>query len=526
MAAWIDRLRRVEAWVASRVIGPIDSGRRVLPCIALFVVIGWLVLFGFKFTQDIFKDSAEAYAWGRHLLGGYGRHPPLRGWIAGLWYAVFPAQDWAAHLLARVMAGACLGTIYVLARQLLGSRRALLLLFAMMLYPVLLGAKSDRFTNYLILLALLPATISAFLFAIERRTALAGALLGAVAGAAMLTIYSAALGLAGIALAAMLHPDRDRFLASPAPYVAGATFLVVVLPHIVWLVAADFAPLRWAGSQAGSALPVRATLAYLGHQFGLIAIPTVTMAAVLLPWRWARRGPVVADARIAAFVVCAAVLILVPPLIALPLRVILKLDWGESLFFVVPIVLLVIMRRVRVTRRAVVRMAMVAAVVALAQAIAAPFYALLAFKARPAYDAYTPTSELAAEVTRLWRARFASPLPIIAATFDLAAPIAFYSPDHPRMFADSPDEPRVFAADQPAFSPWIDYPGDLRTNGFVGICVETDVACLRYLARLAPGAEIVPIEVRRAVAGFRGPPFRVRVAIAGPEKHGGRGGAP
>ena len=44
-------------------------------------------------------DVAEAFAWGQKFQLGYGKHPPLSGWVAGLWFMFFPAQDWATYRL-------------------------------------------------------------------------------------------------------------------------------------------------------------------------------------------------------------------------------------------------------------------------------------------------------------------------------------------------------------------------------------------------------------------------------------------
>src|SRR5262249_44524087 len=153
------------------------------------------------------------FAWGRQFLGGYGRHPVLTGWIAGIWYRVFPASDWASYLLSRVMTFVSLAGIWLLARRALGGRRAALGVAGLMLYPLYIGAKSDRYNNYQVLLAVLPWLFWAFLNAYEKRTAAWGALLGLVGGAAALTIYSAALGLGAIGLAAIVHPQRGRFFA-------------------------------------------------------------------------------------------------------------------------------------------------------------------------------------------------------------------------------------------------------------------------------------------------------------------------
>jgi hypothetical protein len=57
-------------------------------------------------------DVTEAYAWGREFRLGYNQHPPFWAWIAGIWFLIFPNQNWSFHLLAVVnsalgLLGAC-----------------------------------------------------------------------------------------------------------------------------------------------------------------------------------------------------------------------------------------------------------------------------------------------------------------------------------------------------------------------------------------------------------------------------------
>jgi 4-amino-4-deoxy-L-arabinose transferase-like glycosyltransferase len=457
--------------------------------VALFALAGFATLLGFKFTQDVFVDNAEAYAWGRQFMAGYGRHPPLTGWIAGLWYGVFPAQDWASYLLSRLMTAIALFSIWLLARRVLDARRAALIAFAMMIYPIFFGAKSDRFNNYQVLLAFTPLLIWLFLLACDRATAWMGVALGLAAAAVALTIYSSALVLIGIALTMLVQRERRRLFATPMPYVTVATFLVAVSPHLAWLIARDFPPLRWAGGQFEQPVETFEAVHYFGHQTGLIGVAVLSAALAISPWRLKRSGPPSArssDRR--AVLMIAAIMLFVPPVAALLLGLRLKLEWGDALFFIVPIALAILMPRLLVTRLGVARAALIAIVVVAAQLVASPFISVSTFKSKPMFRAYIPTAELAAAVTRLWRERLHSPLPIVLGSFEVAAPIVFYSSDHPRMFADSPDPPRVFAADQPWFSPWIDYPADLRRLGFVGVCHDHDRECVDYLARLDPGA--------------------------------------
>lgn len=92
------------------------------------------------------------------------------------------------------MISVSLFSIYLIGRRLLGLRRATLVVFAMMLYPLFIGARADRFNNYQVLLAALPLMIWLFLRAYEKPTAKAGVLLGLAAAAATVTIYSAVFG--------------------------------------------------------------------------------------------------------------------------------------------------------------------------------------------------------------------------------------------------------------------------------------------------------------------------------------------
>ena len=524
--AWGRRARPVDAWVVFYLRQPRHVAI-MLGCIAVFALFGFLVLLAFKFPQDVWRDNAEAYAWGRQFLFGYGRHPPMTGWIAGLWYRVFPASDWASYLLSRIATFVSLASIYLVARRVLDARRAAIIVFSMMLYPVFVGVKSDRFNNYQMLLALSPLTIWLFLIVYNRRTIFCSIALGVLAAAAALTIYSAALLLFALALASILLPDRRLFFSSGAPYVVAAVFVLLVSPHLLWLVKWDFAPFHWLGSHVGGETALSQMLAYLRQNVAMISLPLLVAAIAMFPWRQKppQIGSQIGNDGLAVILV-AVVLVVVPLVGAMAIDLRLKPQWGEMQFFLIPIVILILMPRLLVTWLAVSRVALIVTLATGLHLIIAPIYAWENFKRRSDHYSYAPTSELAHEVTRLWRERFGTPLPIIVGAFEIAAPIVFYSVDHPRMFADSPDLPRVHASQQPAFSPWIDYPTDLRQNGFVGVCLAGDDDCLAELVRLRPDAESLEVTVTRVVFGVRGQSWNLRVRIAAPTAEGSSATAP
>ena len=148
----------MEVWFAAHLDE--RSPRAVLTAIALFAIAGVFFLTGLKAAQDVFIDAAEAYAWGQSFLGGYGRHPPMTGWIAGVWYSVFPPPT-GPPTRSRVMTFVTLTALYFIARRVVGPRRALFVVLVMMLYP-LFHTKGERFNNYQVLLALLPLLVLTF----------------------------------------------------------------------------------------------------------------------------------------------------------------------------------------------------------------------------------------------------------------------------------------------------------------------------------------------------------------------------
>jgi 4-amino-4-deoxy-L-arabinose transferase-like glycosyltransferase len=505
------RIADINVWIAAALLRPRTATVSVIAAIAAALLINLLILVLMKPAETLFLDCTEAYAWGQQFLFGYGRHPPVTGWIAGVWYRAFPAQNWASYALSQVMTGISLVSIYFIGEHVLGRRRATLVVFAMLLYPLFIGAKSDHFNNAQVLLALLPLTVWMFLRAYERPTVGRGIMLGVAAAVAMLTYYSAAFGLFGTALAAILLPGRRRFFANLAPYAAVVVFVLAVIPHLVWLVHHDFSTLHWVDSLVENRGNSFSVVDYLGQQFGLLAFCLIGPAVALWPWRFRKLTAPPPTGERAIVTIVATILVFGPVLLALVRHVSLQLGWGNSLFFLVPIVVASFVPMILVTRRAVVVAVWIAAIFLFAQLLGAPVYAWARFMRMPGDGVYRPFSEAAIEITELWRERFHSPLPIVATGFEVASPVVFYSPDHPKMFGDF----------IPAYSPWIDFPDELIHKGYVGICLDDGsayyAACLRYFANFSPAAEQIDISLQRHAYSTATPPLKLHLEIVGPK---------
>jgi hypothetical protein len=243
-------LRRLAAWLAAKACDPRAGLWLVIGFAAAHAVLWTLILINLKAAQDVHMDVAEAFAWGQKFQFGYGKHPPLSGWVAGLWFKVFPVADWATYALAMTTLGCGLVISWLIALRVVDRRRAFFVVVMLALYPIF-NFKGFKYNADLLQLVTLPLVVLAYLNAFEKRSVKSGLWLGLAGALALMTKYWVLTMIGAIGLAALLHPDRLLFLRSPAPWVAIATLAVAMLPHLWWLREVDFVPLTYAGDVYG-----------------------------------------------------------------------------------------------------------------------------------------------------------------------------------------------------------------------------------------------------------------------------------
>ena len=166
-------LRRPPAWLAARARNPGTGLWLVISFALLHDLIWTLALIKLKAAQDVHMDVAEAFAWGQKFQLGYGKHPPLSGWIAGLWFRYFPVADWAAYALAMTTVGVGLVICWFLSLRVVDRRRAFFVVVMLALYPIF-NFKGFKYNPDLLQLVTLPLVVLAYLNAFEKRTWQAG----------------------------------------------------------------------------------------------------------------------------------------------------------------------------------------------------------------------------------------------------------------------------------------------------------------------------------------------------------------
>jgi len=520
-------MRRLAAWLAASA----SNSSRGLPLVIGFAVahaVLWtFILVNLKAAQDVHMDVAEAYGWGQKFQLGYGKHPPLAGWVAGLWFEIFPVADWATYALAMATLGCGLVVCWLVSLRVVDRRRAFFVVVMLALYPIF-NFKGFKYNPDLLQLVTLPLLVLAYLNAFQARSVKSGIWLGLAGALSLMTKYWVLTMIGAIGLAALMHPERRKFLGSPAPWIAIVTFVVAMIPHLTWLEQVDFVPLTYAGtvySLSSRAQSAQLVLGYIGHNLALLSAPVALAALALAGIPCGRRTP--RTPRLLLFTRAARaenagvnlsqainiwiiqiVVAIGPPLGALIFTVYMKTDWGISLFFLVPLALVAI-PSLRLHRIALFNIAAIWLFVTLVTLVASPYIAAREIADNPdGASGYAARSQLARELTQAWHTRFQTRWAVVAATTEIGEPMTFYSPDHPARL--TPEE---------IWSSGLTSLEQARRLGFLGICDTRDPMlprCEAWMTANAPKAERLTITTQRFFHGHPGPAISWNIYIAPP----------
>jgi hypothetical protein len=437
-------------------------------------------------------DLIEALMYGREWQLGYDKLPPLPWWLVEVAHLTI-GHDFAYYLLAELAVIAALALVYAAAKPLVGPLGALV---SVLIVDGLhyFNYTAAKFNHDVIQLPFWALAGYAFHRALRQRQLTDWLLLGLALGLSLWAKYFVVVLAAPLVLFVLADREARKVLATPGPYIAAAVALVVVAPHLVWLVKTDFLPLGYAEHRAVLSRgwydhllhPLEFTVSQL-----FFLIPSLLIAAPLF---WPRRNvsePAVApgadafDTRIVtwlAFGPMATVLAMA----AISGRGTVAM-WGYPLWLFLGTWLVLIARRGYDDRR-LMRIFSTWAIVFVTLALAF----IANYGVLPRYDhryraVFFPGGELARELSQRYRAATGDPIAYVIGTMWDGGNVAHYARSQPRVLVDG----------SPARAPWIDL-ADLKSRGALVVWTDGD-----------PNAIPVPLRMIAADAKVQ-PPFSLK----------------
>jgi hypothetical protein len=436
-------------------------------------------------------DLIEALTYGREWQLGYDKLPPLPWWLIEVLHQVLGFEV-AYYALAQVAVVAAFAIVWLTARPLVGAVGALvaILIIDGLHYFQYTAAK---FNHDVIQLPLWALAGYAFHAGLRRGRLRDWVLLGLAIGVALWAKYFVLVLAIPLALFLLLDREARPALATPGPWIALVLALLVMAPHLVWLVRNDFLPFAYASARAA---PVRGLLDHVLHPLafavGQLAflLPTFLIAAALFwprPRPDERAGEPAMAAKADAFDRRIVTLLTFGPaattiaLSAASGRGTIAM-WGYPLWLFLGLWIVLQAPAVITPMRLGRITALWATVFVLFAAAFVASYAIL-----PALDhryraVFYPGDRLADELARRFRAATGRPLTYVIGTMWDGGNVAHYAREQPRVLIDG----------DPRRAPWIDL-GDLRSKGAVVVWTDGDPNVMPVRLRVIAGdAQVQP----------------------------------
>jgi len=468
---------------ASMLLSGVD--RRPWATFLLFAAVHaaiWTIL-PFTLYANLPLDLIEALTYGREWQLGYDKLPPLPWWLVEIAYRTFD-DDFAYYGLGQLSVLAAFAAVWAVMLRVANPSQALA---AILIIDGLhfFNFTAPKFNHDVIQLPFWALAGWSFHGALRTGRLVYWVALGVALGFAFWAKYFViVLGLP-LVLFVLIDARARRCLSSPGPYLAAAISLVIVSPHLIWLVDNHWLPLSYAASRAkatGGLLDhfTHPALFALAQLFWLL--PTLVIALPLL------RRPYESDATRAddydwrilallafgpAITVIAASTITGRGLVTM---------WGYPLWlFLGPWIVVSVSSRI--DRTCLARIAGLWGVVTAIYALAfVAQYAVLPHFDHRYRAVLFPGDRLAQEISTRFHAQTGAPLAYVVGTMWLGGNISHYSGDHPRTLIDG----------DPHRAPWIEL-SDLAINGGVAVWTVGDLRTLpqSYVA-VAGNATVQP----------------------------------
>lgn len=234
-------------------------------------------------------DGMEELVWASSLELGYLKHPPFPSWIMHGLTQIFGRPVWLPFLAGQLFSALALWFIWLLACEMVSQRKAFMvtLLVSTTIYFSLRGTIFNHNTAQM-----WAVTASTWLLyrALRTHSLSSWAWLGVVCGLGMMSKYSIVIQLTAYFLFMLRQGCLKQTATWKGVGIALLMFLIVVSPHAYWLIAHDFAPLRYANGSLEATSRLDSLKYMLDFTLDQAARLSPMIVAWLAWWIWTRRA--------------------------------------------------------------------------------------------------------------------------------------------------------------------------------------------------------------------------------------------
>ena len=224
-------------------------------------------------------DTIEALAWGSNLDWGFNKHPPMSAFVVEIFYQIFGNQDWVYYLLSQIFVIISFFVIFKFAEEFFENKVYCLLSVLLLEGIYFYNFTTPEFNVNVCLIPFWSLTVLYLWKGFKDNKTIDWLLLGLFAGFGFLSKYLFIyLGIAiDVFLLYMIIKKKINFKC----LISFIPFLIVLLPHLVWLSENDYITITYGLHRTGTGEQnfldhIIHPLIFLGKQIGIL-IPFFVM---------------------------------------------------------------------------------------------------------------------------------------------------------------------------------------------------------------------------------------------------------
>ena len=238
--------------------------KKISDLFVLFLIVHLLVwtLVPTLSNSNLPLDTIEALAWGSNLEWGFNKHPPMSAFMVEIFYKIFGTQDWAYYFLSQIFVIIGFFAVYKLSEEFFKNK-------SYSLFSVLLleGIYFYNFTTpeFNVNVCQIPFWALSVYFTwrcIKFDKTIDYIFLGLFIGLGILSKYLFIYLAIGIKLLFIFIILKGKKIKFRNYFVAGPIALLILLPHIFWLIDNNYTTITYGLQRTGGVGDIMDHLTY------------------------------------------------------------------------------------------------------------------------------------------------------------------------------------------------------------------------------------------------------------------------
>ncbi len=248
--------------------------------IFLFVHLAIWTLVPTLTNQNLPLDTIEALAWGSNFDWGFNKHPPLSAFSVEIFYQIFGNQDWAYYLLSQLFVITSFYVVYKFSEDFLQNKKLALLSVLLLEGIYFYNFTTPEFNINVCQLPFWALTVYYCWKSIEQEDTKSWLLFGLFAALGVLSKYLFFYLIIAIKIFFIFILVKEKKF-NLKYFIPGTIFLLILLPHLMWLTENNYVTLAYGLHRTGLEDPnfldhIVHPLIFLGKQIGIL-IPFFVM---------------------------------------------------------------------------------------------------------------------------------------------------------------------------------------------------------------------------------------------------------